>query len=801
MCHKRSKRKIKDKNSLNALVFGADLKELRLYESFYRDFLAIKNALYSQVCQDNPTYDEAVLYQKLQKLLLRSLICIFAEQRGIIKPRNGEFAHHNKDHDLVELFEGISLFEADNILDAIKINIPSLRNCEQQLRTYIDKGDLSLSALAYIFEESLSEYGDFNAKTRVNTAVKQQMSARKREGVFYTPPYITRYLVNSSVGRLCDAKRAELGFNQLEQKLTSARYNSSPHKQESDIACLEKYKLYLLDLKILDPSCGSAAFLCEALSFLRNEHKRIATLSNIIRKTEGRSDDISTSILENNIFGVDVSAVAIELAKLCLWLSVAKPNQRLKDIHFKLRCGDSLIEDPAKTTNAFRWEGEFPEVFARGGFDVVLGNPPYVQLQSRSAYSAILQHCAYETYYKSSDLYCLFVERGYQLLRQGGYLAYILPNKWLIVDYGEALRRILRRCDIVEILNFGNLQFFSAATVNVSSLVFIKAPQTTTLRVLSANFQNIAEVFDHCVRDQSYVPASEFLERKQWAIVDIADKAVIDVMAKMPLRLKELPIEIRYGIKTGYNKAYYIDRACKEQLVAADARSADLIVAMLRGRHIKAWYTQNIDYLLLVHNGIKHAGQNPIDIEQYPAIKAHLDQYYDSLQNREAQGDTPYNLRSCSYISQFQKPKIIYPNMSKALPFMYDQDGMYINDKAFFMSAKSDAFSLYGLLALLNSSFCKCWIRYHCPDLLGGTREIRKVYFEQLPLPNLLSPELKEGYADLCVLGKKRVESEKRLYCSQKLSSSEKRRITAENAFLESLIEEQVTQLYNTKFE
>ena len=228
---------------------------------------------------------------------------------------------------------------------------------------------------------------------------------------------------------------------------------------------------------------------------------------------------------------------------------------------------------------------------------------------------------------------------------------------------------------------------------------------------------------------------SEIFGEKEWII---QPKAHFNILQKMQkgTALKEMPLSINYGIKTGYNDAFFIDGATKEKLIAEDAKSAELIKPLLRGRDIQAWKAQWDElYLINPHNGVKEKNIAPINIDEYPAIKQHLEQFYEKLSKRIDKGITPYNMRNCDYIGEFSKPKIMYPNMTSLFPFIYDENGFFGNDKTFMITAQDDSINLKFITAILNSKLCKLWIWYNCPELQGGTREIRKVYFEKFRIP------------------------------------------------------------------
>lgn len=193
--------------------------------------------------------------------------------------------------------------------------------------------------------------------------------------------------------------------------------------------------------------------------------------------------------------------------------------------------------------------------------------------------------------------------------------------------------------------------------------------------------------------------------------------------------LKDWDINIYRGILTGFNEAFIIDGKKKDELIAEDPKSAEIIRPILRGRDIKRYGYDFADlWLINTHNGVKEKGIKPINIEDYPAVKNHLDSFYSQLEKRADKGDTPYNLRNCAYMEDFSSPKVIYPNMTKFLPFVYDDRGFLTNQKCFIITGAKVEF----LTAFLNSSIFKYCFRDDFPELQGGTRELSKIFFDKI---------------------------------------------------------------------
>ena len=237
-----------------------------------------------------------------------------------------------------------------------------------------------------------------------------------------------------------------------------------------------------------------------------------------------------------------------------------------------------------------------------------------------------------------------------------------------------------------------------------------------------------------------------------------------------------MPISIYRGILTGFNDAFFIDGKTREKLIAEDPKSEELIKPLLRGRDIKAWYSRNDgQYLINPHNGIKEKNISPVNIDQYPAIKKHLDQFIEKLTKRGDKGATPYNLRNCAYLEDFSKPKIIYPEITSLFSFTYDELGMMCNNKNYIISEK-ESFQrlpkgtfLKALLAIFNSNLVKLWIEYNCPVLNGGARNISTTYFENLRIP-LNNTELLQ---QLATLADEIIAAKKQASCHPERSASD----------------------------
>ena len=372
------------------------------------------------------------------------------------------------------------------------------------------------------------------------------------------------------------------------------------------------------------------------------------------------------------------------------------------------------------------------------GFDIVIGNPPYIQLQNNSGELAQLyQDCGYETFARTGDIYCLFYERGWQLLKDGGHLCYITSNKWMRAGYGEKTRGFFATNTNPKLLiDFAGVKIFESATVDTNILLFSRSKNQNNTICAVTNKQNSSSIKNLSDFVQQQHSVCIFNSSDSWVILSPIEQSIKNKIESVGTPLKDWDINIYRGVLTGYNDAFIISTEKRNEILAncqsedERKRTADLIRPILRGRDIKRYgYVDNGLYLINTHNGIK--GKLPrIDINDYPAVKAHLDIYWDKISNRADKGDTPYNLRNCAYLEDFNKPKIIYPNMTKYLPFVYDNKSYVTNQKCFIITGKHVAF----LTAFFNSSLFKYCFRDSFPELQGGTRELSKLFFDKIPV-------------------------------------------------------------------
>ena len=350
----------------------------------------------------------------------------------------------------------------------------------------------------------------------------------------------------------------------------------------------------------------------------------------------------------------------------------------------------------------FLWHTWFADVLnhpgGKGGFDIVIGNPPYIQLQDNGGSLAKLyERCGYETFARTGDIYCLFYERGWQLLKQGGHLCFITSNKWMRAGYGEKTRAFFaQKTNPMLLLDFAGLKIFESATVDTNILLFSKSENKHKTFSVVAGKQNkncLSNLSDFVSRQHS---VCDFSTSESWVILSPIEQSIKRKIEAVGTPLKDWDINIYRGVLTGCNEAFIITNEKRNEILEncqteeERERTKELIRPILRGRDIKRYgYEWAGLWLINAHNGIKGKLER-IHIEDYPAIKAHLDQFKHKLEERSDKGDTPYNLRNCAYLQDFSCPKIIYPETTQGAYFAFDDKGLYI-DKTCFMLIANDA--------------------------------------------------------------------------------------------------------------
>ncbi|OUT16833.1 Eco57I restriction-modification methylase domain-containing protein [Campylobacter concisus] len=706
--------------------------EREISNKFYKDFSAFRLTLFKNICKNNASIDKNRLLSLTQKLCDRFVFILFAEDRGLLRLRTIAEIKEKFQNQATELsfydfykiyFKAIDegserldikrynggLFATDTELDGLKIDDSVLE--AQFLSDYDFLSDIGVNILGHIFESSLNDLEELNAQINGNEFDAKQ-SKRKKDGIFYTPEFITEFIIENSLGALCKAKKDELGLDLNE--LLAPKNPKKLTKAESEIKDkIYAYRKWLLSLKILDPACGSGAFLNQALEFLISEHGALDTYRKVYEGEGLGLYDIESTILENNLYGVDINTDAVEIARLSLWLRTAAKGRVLTDLSKNLVAANSLLE--------------FPFDFK---FDVVIGNPPYVRQEAIKEQKPALQK--YKAYSGTADLFVYFYELGITHLKENGLLGFICSNKFFRASYGKNLRKfILENTQITHIIDFTGVRVFEDASVDSAITIFkkIRADENSKFNFLASSTINLK------MQKFIQIPQSTLTETN-FTFLDNSKFELKSKIEKVARPLKDWGVNIYRGILTGLNEAFIIDNDTRDKILSTcigDEReqTQKLIRPILRGRDIKRYdYEWAGLWLINIHNGY---GTEPrINIDNFPKLKLYLDKFEPKLSNRSDKGATPYNLRNCAYLEEFEKEKILCARMVQSPKFAYDTNNNIPDNTVYCITGKNLKF----LLAFLNSiAVYKIFNFFYAGGGLEGEIKINRL--EILPIPKI----------------------------------------------------------------
>ena len=757
--------------------------EDQITKALYKDYSQFKRILFADILANNPVREgddekewQLLLFKKTQKLLDRLLFIFFAEDCGLLHPNlmvqiidqwvdlKEKYDEYFPLYDRIKKYFGYmntgyqgkhyeifayngGLFKPDEVLDNIKITDEILAEHTRRLSAYDFESDVDVNILGHIFENSLSEIDEVTQQ--INNGVTLQTSKRKQDGVFYTPQYITKYIVENTIGRLCDEKKKEL--NIVEEEYNSEQRRQLKTKQRL-LEQLHQYREWLLQLTILDPACGSGAFLNAALQFLMAEHKRLDEMEAKVAGSAIVFQDVENSILENNLFGVDINEESVGIAQLALWLRTAKPHRKLNTLNQNIKCGNSLISDPAVAGDkAFDWQKEFPQVFEKGGFDVVIGNPPYVRIQGIKS-TQEQESRFYESNYKSAkgryDLYILFIEQALKLIKETGVASYILPHNFMTGNLGAGIRELLFQNHCLEkIVHFGSYLVFEEA---LTYTCIIKMSQHNNIvRYASINPKDLNTniVFES-------IDYSE-LGKEKWNITDLSSQNVLKKISSVNSHVYDFFSNVGRGIVTGMDDCFILSgeidgdtftgysKGLKEEISIESA----LVRPILKGDSVHAYEPLNPNMFVLYPHIYKDGKTTVVsenDLEnQYPLTYNYLLNFKDTLVAKKIKYKTNpeywYSLHNSRDMSLFCDKKIITPYLANKCQMSIDfNGGLFTNDKCSVLKLKSQYESLYlQYLTILNSKLCWFFITKTSSEFAGGYFVFSNLFVNPFPIPDL----------------------------------------------------------------
>jgi TaqI-like C-terminal specificity domain/Eco57I restriction-modification methylase len=638
------------------------------------------------------------------------------------------------------------------------------------------------------FNFTISESTPYDVQVAVDPEMlgkvfEELVTGRHDTGSYYTPRPIVSFMCRGALKGYLQTQVPELTDEAV-----------SRYVDDNDVSGITQHQatriLNALELiTVVDPACGSGAYL---LGMMQELLECEIALYNPQLLSGARSlYDMKLRIIERNVYGVDIDLFAVNIAMLRLWLSLiieyeGNDPPPLPNLDFKIACGDSLTgpnpqERPGdmfrataagmadeltelkrsymRSTgdekeqlhrgierrmqdlsnmmahsdmppNAIDWRVRFAEVFEQDGFDVVVANPPYVRQENIKAPKPLLSRSYGSLYTSTADLYVYFYYRGFQLLRRRGMLIFISSNKWFRAAYGLKLRRLIPEVGTVRsITDFGELPVFEAASTFPAILVAqVGVPcgpcRWTRVRSLGAPYPDIQALVRQFGRD---LPA-DAVSGDNWLLTGESTAALVrrvDAIGK-PLRAYT-GIPILRGLLTGFNAAFVISGEERTRLVEQSPDSAEIIKPFARGDDIRRWRIDYQDKWLIVP-------RIGVDMARYPAVLEHLSQWEPQLTTRQDKGQHWWELRACAYYSEFERPKLVFPDIAKESRFTIDTQRTYLTNTTYFLPTDD----LY-VLAVLNSSVMWSYAKSRLSVLgdaeQGGRLRFFRQFVQDLPIP------------------------------------------------------------------
>ena len=717
---------------IDGLLRDSEQQEQEITEELYKKYSSVRDELIGHFRRDVRERAEiqhladTQLVEKAQLAIDRILFIAFCEDRGLLPKHmlSNAYEHDNPYFprpvwdNYKKIFEWINvgnpkqaihgynggLFRHDPLLDEV-LRVPDII-CRKlkEIADFDFDVDVSVDVLGRIFEQSVTDLEQIRSESegKEYTDKERKQGQRKTQGIFYTPPQITKYIVDISLSEYLERHK--------------------PIATSVEISEWEAYRDWLKQLKIVDPACGSGAFLIAAFNRLLRAYEEVNRELAILKGADYQIEDgLDRAILNGNLYGVDLSQESVEITKLSLWLQTAQQGKTLIDLNENIKVGNSIVDDGSLCNSPFNWQDAFPEVFARGGFDVVLGNPPYVRQELLTPIKPYLQS-HYQSYDGVADLYTYFYEKGVQILKPDGILCYIVTNKWLRSGYGEGLRRFFTQNSVFEkIIDFGHAPIFKEADVFPCIVSLRKRSPSIPLKKgeeeNSAAFARGAgdensppflrgaggDLFvqicsvpkEECLNANltQYVSQNSFpvvwsrFSEKAWSLEPPAVEDLMQKIKQVGIPLKDFAgVKPYRGILTGFNEAFLIDNDTKQKLVQADPKCAEIIKPYLRGSDIKRWCPEWAElWMIFTRRGI--------DINLYPSVREHLEKYRIQLEpcpkdwdkskkgewlGRKSGSYKWYEIQdTVDYWEILERHKIITQDLATYPWFCFDDKGFY----------------------------------------------------------------------------------------------------------------------------
>ena len=744
-----------------ALLNESGQTEKAVTDGFYKEYKDFRKRLVETITQDNPDKDKLDIIHHTQTILDRILFIAFAEDRGLLPQNTLETAYQEVSRynpqpiwaNFVGLFKSINegnsrlnipeynggLFADDPELNALKVR-DELCKGFQNIGQYDFDSEISVNILGHIFEQSISDLEELRAAAKGEAGTPDKKKSKKKaDGVFYTPPYITHYIVEQAVGSYLADKRREIGFDSLPE-LTDADYDrmkQSKGKRKGQTENIDKhikawkdYESALSAIKVLDPACGSGAFLIEVFDYLYREGQ---TINNELARLQGGQGSLfrwDKHILANNLYGVDLNRESVEITKLSLWLKTAKRDEKLTYLENNIKTGNSLIDDKTVAGGlAFVSQEEFHDIMANGGFDVVVGNPPYYNIETLGVgnpQAQWIQNNYPDIWQDKSDILFYFIHKALALSK--GDIGYIVSNAFLFSDKAQKLRNhILQDGRLSKIVNFEQYLVFDDASITTGIFIFNKNHDGIKAVVLKDKDYSVDDVVT-IINDENNAFTIDLKEDHVYALVP-------DTIAKLNIKidgehtkLEELCC-LGKGMETAADSVFLFDAYPKQF-------PKQYIKKRVTGKNIDRYVIgQESDYILYF--------EDVEDFEELPlSVRKHLETHRKKLTERaeiKRKADAKWWKYTFPLHKEFYHlPKLYCSRRAFHNTFCFDDSFEYMgfSNMTVIFETNPDISVKY-VLALLNSQLLNYRYKSIGKQTGGGSFEYFPNGVGKLPIPKI----------------------------------------------------------------
>jgi len=738
---------------------------------FLREIESWREVLAKDIAMKNQKLSIRDLNYAVQLTIDRIIFLRMCEDRGIEKygqiqnllngtntyRRLREIFYHADDKYNSGLFD----FRADRLTPELKLDDKPLKEIFKNLyypESPYEFSVLGADILGHVYEQFLGKVIRLTEGHRAK--VEEKPEVRKAGGVYYTPTYIVEYIVKNTVGKLCEGK--------------------TPRQISS--------------FRILDPACGSGSFLLGAYQYLLDCHRDRYEKDGPGKHTQeiyqgyGGQWHLTTRekkrILLNNIYGVDIDPQAVEVTKLSLLLKVMEGENQdtlerqmrlfreraLPDLGNNIKCGNSLIgpdfsqgkqmnlldSEETYRINAFDWEKEFSDIMERGRFDTVIGNPPYIRIQTMKEW-APLEVELYKKYYTSAnkgnyDIYVVFVERGLSLLGKAGHLGFILPHKFFNAQYGQPLRGLLSKGKhLAEVVHFGDKQVFAGAT-NYTCLLFLDKAGGTQCHFVKVDDLTAWRLNGEGTEGK--IPATK-ITSAEWNFTVGKTADLFEKLSEIPVKLGDIAGRIFQGLVTGADPVFILSDHGKGKYLSEATQQlhrieSDLMHPLCKGSlNIRRYHVSELTKSILFPYKYVHGKAELLTgkelAESYPNAWEYLRISRAALESRERgkwKHNRWYAFGRSQNLNEMEQKKILTPSIAKSASFTLDSRDLYYfvgsgggGGGGYGITLKSDEQMAYEyFLGLLNSNLLDTFLKSFSTPFSGGYFAYNRQYIEQLPV-------------------------------------------------------------------